>query len=54
MSAEEWQLYQQALVEKQNSNKIPKAPSKANKSNEKTVKDKKNSKKRPSSESDDE
>ncbi|CAH4036748.1 unnamed protein product [Pieris brassicae] len=53
VSAEEWQLYQQALVEKQNSNKIPKIITKPSKTNEK-FKDKKNFKKRPSNDSDDE
>ncbi|XP_022127904.2 formin-binding protein 4 [Pieris rapae] len=53
VSAEEWQLYQQALVEKQNSNKIPKITTKPSKTNEK-FKDKKNFKKRPSNDSDDE
>ncbi|CAF4852258.1 unnamed protein product [Pieris macdunnoughi] len=53
VSAEEWQLYQQALVEKQNSNKIPKITTKPSKINEK-FKDKKNFKKRPSNDSDDE
>ncbi|CAK1555080.1 unnamed protein product [Leptosia nina] len=55
VSAEEWQLYQQALAEKQNSNKVAKAAAKLSKNNDKTtVKNKKNNKKRPSSESDDE
>ncbi|XP_045499397.1 formin-binding protein 4-like [Colias croceus] len=55
VSAEEWQLYQQALAEKQNTPaKVTKPSVKSSKKNEKTSKNKKNPKKRPSSDSEDE
>ncbi|XP_038213993.1 formin-binding protein 4-like [Zerene cesonia] len=56
VSAEEWQLYQQALAEKQSTQaKVTKPSIKTSKKNDKaSSKDKKNSKKRPSSDSEDE